>query len=151
MKTKTNRNRVTLALLAMAAMGGGVAWVGSSSMKSNAVARPAATASGSMAGSMAFIDPVTKQLRQPEAGEMATLINSRSPNGAGQPLPPRQFIGIGGARGVVLGPEFDTAMVVTKTADGKVLIGEVTGMENARAAVMKGAPIATKKEVLDEK
>ncbi len=155
MKTKTSRNRVALALLAMAAMSAGVVWVslspGSSPMKSEVVARPAEASPGSLAGSMVFIDPVTKQLRQPEAAEIAALINSRRGNGAVQLLPPKQIIGAGGAPGLVLGQEHEVATVVTKTPDGKLLMGEVTGLENARTAVVPGSQIAPKKEVLDEK
>lgn len=102
-----------------------------------AQAPPAATAGGMVV----FIDPVTKKVRQPDAGEMEKLISQEKIS----PLIVRPLTvkaGPGRAVGVVLDRSFDVFMVVTKQPGGKLSMGCVTGQQNAAAAVANGSKAA---------
>jgi len=76
-------------------------------------------------GLIAVVDPVTRQIREATPNEIGAL----SPQAAAQPAatPPVAIQGLGGAVGVVLGPEFRMHAVATKTVDGKVRLHEVSG------------------------
>ena len=73
------------------------------------------------AASTVFVDPVTRQIRQPEPGEMGTLLG---PPGV---KPVRRVVrGPGTAVGVMLDDSFMTSMMVTRNADGKLSVECVT-------------------------
>ena len=89
-------------------------------------------------GLVVFIDPVTGQIRQPDAAEIGSLVSPRLAPGAIVPLvekPLETRFGPGGAVGVVLDERFESFMVVTKAPDGKLTIGCVEGRKKADAAV----------------
>jgi hypothetical protein len=108
-----------------------------------------------------FVDPVTGQIRQPDAAEIGALTGVGSSNARTAltaPTPaPNMISGPGGAVGVRLGDDSLSYMVVTRTPDGKLAEDCVTGEKAASAVVSKGVTpkttAAPKKNagVLDDK
>jgi hypothetical protein len=134
--------------------------------KDSEKATPKAAPASPAGGLVVFIDPVTGQIRQPEAAEIGTLsappqagVINAAPSAAQQhtPVVHREFRGAGGVIGVKLGDESLSYMVVSKTPDGKLAEDCVTGGEAAAVAVSKGVtpktPVAPAKPkvVLDDK
>jgi len=103
--------------------------------KAAAVQQPAATGSGLMA----FIDPVTGQLRAPEPDELQAL-NARIRANA-KPDGPLAFItGPGGAVGVRLPESFDSFMVAQKNANGTLDFSCLPDENQAAAAIASPIP-----------
>jgi hypothetical protein len=128
----------------------------------------AAPATAPQAGGLVvFIDPVTGQIRQPDAAEIGALTAAPQTDGPVQPggsisqrhapVVHREFRTPSGVIGVKLGDESLSYMVVTKTADGKLAEDCVNGVDAAATAVSKGATPrptvapAKPKVVLDDK
>ena len=116
-------------------------------------------------GLVVFIDPDTGKIRQPDAAEIGTLSGTPAPANAGganapamarQPVTrPVEFRGVGNIRGIKLGEDSLSYMVVTKTPDGKLAEACVTGDKAAADLVSKGVTPKTttkkSKKVLDDK
>ena len=105
-------------------------------------------------GSTVVIDPVTHQIRQATAAELADLTKADQQRQAGQPPAPKMFAGPGGSLGVVLDDSTMSYMVVTKRPDGKLDMDCVTGGKASTDRVVNPKPavsVAPKKEVLDVK
>ena len=115
-------------------------------------------------GLVVFIDPDTGKIRQPDAAEIGTLSGTPAPANAGganapmarQPVTrPVEFRGVGNIRGIKLGEDSLSYMVVTKTPDGKLAEACVTGDKAAADLVSNGVTPKTttkkSKEVLDDK
>jgi hypothetical protein len=115
------------------------------------------------AGMVVFVDPVTGQIRQPDAAEIGTLTGAGNGNArttlqstpaSAQPI---MINGPGGGIGVRLGEDSLSYMVVTRTPEGKLVEDCVTGEKAASAVVSKGVmpktTAAPKKNagVLDDK
>jgi hypothetical protein len=109
-----------------------------------------------------FVDPVTGQIRQPDAAEIGALTgagnsNARTGLSAPAPAPLTMINGPGGAVGVRLGDDSLSYMVVTRTPDSKLVEDCLTGEKAASAVVSKGVTpkttAAPKKNVgvLDDK
>jgi hypothetical protein len=92
-------------------------------------------------GLVIFIDPVTKQIRQPEPGEMQQLLGPETQKVVGGAPLVRKTLA-GGGVGVVLDSSFDSYTVVTKQPDGKLSMGCVTGERKAEELVSTGAPVS---------
>lgn len=101
------------------------------------------------AGLVVFIDPVTGQIRQPDAAEIGTLSppNTRK---AGETKPAQPFPMKGGGVGMALDPSFDSSVVVTKTAGGKMKTDCVVG-QDAAAALLRGEAKTKEEHTPDEK
>jgi hypothetical protein len=104
-------------------------------------------AAPSASGMTIFIDPVTKQIRQPDSGEANALVNQSGPSVAAT-AEPQTLTGPGNAVGIVMESSSQVFMVVSKSADGKLKSDCVTGEQTAKALV-EGKQI--KKETLDVK
>ena len=103
---------------------------------------PVASGAG---GVVVFVDPVTGQIRQPDAEEIGRLLAIEGAQvTVGAPLVEKALPG--GGVGVLLDSSFDSFMVVTKQPDGKVSMGCVTGEMKAKEAVSAGATAAQKPE-----
>lgn len=103
---------------------------------------PVASGAG---GVVVFVDPVTGQIRQPDAEEIGRLLAlERAKVTVGAPLVEKALPG--GGVGVLLDSSFDSFMVVTKQPDGKLSMGCVTGEKKAKEAVSAGATAAQKPE-----
>lgn len=87
------------------------------------------------AGQRAFLDPKTRELRQPEADEVAALEPRRRALRAARVEDRPEIQGVGGAVGLALTEDEMTSVVATKNADGTVTMEHVTGTKNADAAV----------------
>jgi hypothetical protein len=93
-------------------------------------------------GLVVFVDPVTGEIREPDAAEIGDLL---SPPGAAasreipEDRPLVMKTGPGGAVGVVLDSRFESFLVVTKTPDGKLAMECVTGGKKADEIVAAGA------------
>lgn len=91
-------------------------------------------------------DSVTGKLRAPTASEAAALAAAAKPATSAR-QGARTVKGPGGADGLVLDDSTNVYSVATKGPDGKVKIGEVTGPEAAKKAVIqpktKSAPKST--------
>ncbi len=85
-------------------------------------------------GVTVFVDPVTRQIRQPSASEIGELSSaSQAARAATAPAAQPQIIqGPGGAVGILLDDSAMSFMVATKKPDGKLAMECVTG--NAAAA-----------------
>ena len=119
--------------------------------KTDTASKPAAKPQAP--GMVAFKDPVTGQIRQPDASEIGDLF----PTG---PAPSNLQVGTpevrqmsNGGKAIRLDDSFMTSLVVTKTADGKLSMECVEGAQNAatHVAAPKPTKVAAKKEALDEK
>jgi hypothetical protein len=101
-------------------------------------------------GVVVFIDPVTKQIRQPDAAEIGALLPKARPVPAA-PLVTKSLPG-GGVE-IVLDSSFDSYAVATKTPDGQLVMDCVTGDSKSAETVSAGAQVPQKKtdsqEVLD--
>ncbi len=95
-------------------------------------------------GLVVFIDPVTGQIRQPDAAEIGTLSRPATRK-AGETRQAQPFPVPGGGVGMALDPSFDLSVMVTKTADGKLKTDCVVG-QDAAAAVARGEAKAPTKE-----
>ena len=82
-------------------------------------------------GVVVAVDPTTRQIRPPTAEEKRAL-GQRGSQPTSQPQP---IQGRGGAVGLLLGEEFHTYTVVTRTPDGQVRVDEVTGEKAAQERV----------------
>ena len=112
---------------------------------------PMAAQNPGAAGVMAFKDPVTGKLRQPDASEIGALARPSSDQAVSTTATaPVQFRTRGGFVGVKLGPEHMSYMVVTKTPDGKLKEDCVMGKTAAEETVA-GAQTHTAKGALDVK
>lgn len=98
-------------------------------------------------GMIISVDPVTKQIRQPDASEMQVLTGSSVANIAVGEQPLRMIQGPGNAVGVVLPPSMMVYSVATKSAEGKLKMDCVTGDKAAEQKLQQGGQV--KKEVLD--
>jgi hypothetical protein len=105
-------------------------------------------------GMVVFKDPVTGQIRQPNAGEIEELLQSANPV---QSLAIRRgaqtITGPGTAVGIRLDDSYMTSMVMTKGADGKLEMECVTGAKNATDAGLspvKPVKPTPKKEILND-
>jgi len=89
---------------------------------------PAAKNGADKSGAMVFIDPVTRQIRQPTEAEIAALATASTANAnTAQTAPqPTLIQGPGGAVGLKLGADSLSYMVVTRTPDGKLVMDCVT-------------------------
>jgi hypothetical protein len=86
------------------------------------------------AGVVIFLDPATGEIREPSAQEIEELTRRIPPTESGiskatSPGGPAEGVteairGAGGAVGMVLGPEFQREIVVTRTDDGKLQMDE---------------------------
>ncbi len=120
-------------------------------------APPSKTAAmpSSKGGVVVFIDPVTGQIRQPDAAEIGSLTGTSAASSgqqaaAPQDAAPQTIIGPGNAVGIVLDESTLSYMVVSKTLDGKLDMDCVTGDKAANKRV-QGAQTPVKKEALDVK
>ena len=129
--------------------------------------QPAPQQPAQAGGLVVFIDPATGKIRQPDAAEIGTLSGTPAPANAGganapavarrQVDRPVEFRGVGNIRGIKLGEDSLSYMVVTKTPDGKLAEACVTGDKAAADLVSKGVTPKTSatptkaKEVLDDK
>lgn len=96
-------------------------------------------------GLVVFIDPITGQIRQPDAAEIGSLVSPPGAPGAAAPAAEKPLVmkyGPGEAVGVVLDERFESFMVVTKTPDGKLAMSCVEGKQKADAAVAAAAAAA---------
>ncbi len=84
-------------------------------------------------GVVVAVDPTTRQIREPNADELRALAQSGAASAPANP--PQTIQGPQGAVGVVLGPEFQTFTVVTRTPDGQVRMEEVNGETAAKERV----------------
>jgi hypothetical protein len=98
-------------------------------------APPAQRTSG---GAVVFVDPATRQVREPTPAEIGALSGSGAvPLRPSTTLAPTEIRGPGGAVGIILGDESRSYMVVTKTPDGKLDTEEVTGKKAATDRVLE--------------
>jgi len=99
------------------------------------------------AGAVIFVDPVTRQIREPSADEIDVLTQSR-PQGSQPvaPIPPTEIRGPGGAVGILLGEDSQSYMVVTKTPDGKLVTDEVATKEAAEVRVQTSGATTSRRE-----
>ena len=118
-----------------------------------APAKPAPAASGVVV----FKDPVTGQIRQPEAAEIRQLLQ-QAPVGKAAPMQTEAVRHLSGPRGEVgmtLPESSMISVVVTKGADGKLATECVGGGQAAAAARVTAGATASKKvenkEALDVK
>src|SRR5512140_2629778 len=157
----------TMALLLLVVMVGVVMM--SAQTKPNAPAKKNATTTAAKqavqtetnnpdAGQRVLIDPVTKQIVQPNAEDVQALDATGKTKNAKQTLAapavaePQTLVSETGAVGMLVPEENMTYAVVTKAADGKLVMGCVDGKKRADAAVhSKTKPAPAKTEVLDEK
>jgi hypothetical protein len=99
------------------------------------------SAAGTGAGLVAFIDPVTGQLREPDPAELAALrATAPAPSGLStrsSPLvaPAEMIYPAGGGVGMRVDASFDSSVVVTKGPDGKLKMDCVVGDAAANAIV----------------
>jgi hypothetical protein len=112
--------------------------------------QPAATAAQSQnQGVIVAIDPVTKQIRQPEAAEVQALTGGKKTAAAVATTTLKKIQGPGQyGVGIVLDNTTMVYMVATKAADGTIANDCVTG-EKAAVAKVSGAQPATAKQVPD--
>lgn len=112
---------------------------------------PAGPARVGTQGMIVVIDPVTKQIRQPDAAEINALTGGKKAAAAQIVQPLRMIQGPGPyGVGLTLDDSSMVYMVVTKTIDGKLVSDCVTG-EKAAVAKVTGAQPATEKKVPDER
>jgi hypothetical protein len=91
-------------------------------------------------GAMVFIDPVTKQIRQPEPGEVEQLMakpTAQSPKNASVAQPVMSLVP-GGGVGIVLDESTHSYMVVTRRPDGTTLMDCLPSAQQAADAVRNG-------------
>jgi len=96
--------------------------------------------SATVAGQRAFIDPVTRQLREPTAEEVAELEQA----GMARKLAPSPTVVVQDPRGprmAILGDEYMVYTVATVGAAGSVTVDHATGPKEA-AAIMNAKPPA---------
>jgi hypothetical protein len=124
--------------------------------KPAAEAAPVKPAPAVAGGMMVFIDPVTKQIRQPDASEIGALTGAASGNfsAATMPAADTTVYGPGLAVGMRLDESTMSYAVVSKRGDGSLKMDCVTGDKAAGAALQGAQPakpqsIPAKKEVLD--
>ena len=86
-------------------------------------------------GLMIFIDPVTRQPRQPDAAEIQALRPLALPG----PAPVERALSPGPGFAVTLDPSFDSYMVGTRRADGSFAMECVTGAAKAAEVMTFGA------------
>ena len=91
-------------------------------------------------GLTVFVDPVTRQIRQPTASEIGALVSpaASSVKAAAPSAPstaPRIIRGPGGAVGIQLDDSAMSFMVATRKADGKLAVECVTGVDEAASRV----------------
>jgi len=95
-----------------------------------------APAPAKASGIMVFVDPTTRQIRQPDASEIGTLGSaSQSSTAAVPPTAPRTIQGTGGAVGLLLDDSAMSFMVATRKSDGKLDVECVTGAGEAASRV----------------
>jgi hypothetical protein len=95
-------------------------------------------------GMVVFVDPLTGQIRQPDAAEIGELTaagagNVRAAARTAAPASLTTFNGPGGAVGVMLGDDSLSYSVVTRTPGAKFAEDCVTGEKAASALASKGA------------
>lgn len=114
--------------------------------------KPATVAPQGAGGVMVFKDPVTGKIRQPEPGEVESLLSSGQKSlqslvpPAAEPFRSPAGAGIG----LRIGEESMSYMVVTKAPDGKLKKSCVTGSK-AATATLSGNRGSSPKEAPDEK
>ena len=116
--------------------------------KPPSVTQPAATAQPAAGGgAVVFVDPSTRQIRQPSASEIGTLSPASTQDVAVTNSTPAPVLiqGPNGAVGAILGPEHANYMVVTRTPEGKLAAECVTGDKAAAERVGRSAPAADSK------
>lgn len=126
--------------------------------EANSDVKPATPAPASSGGVMVFIDPVTHQIRQPDASEIGALTqgnvvtNSLSTTTAA----PVKIYGPGAGFGIKLDDSTMSYSLATVGADGKLNMDCVTGDKAATDALANPAKPGTlspkpavKKEILD--
>jgi hypothetical protein len=101
---------------------------------------PVAIAPAGTGGVMVFIDPVTKQMRQPLPGEVEQLLGTpvTPPSKNTSVAQPVMSLVPGGGVSVVLDESTHSYMVVTKKADGTMLMDCLPSAQQATDAVMNG-------------
>lgn len=117
--------------------------------------KPSATAArvpANAGGMLIFIDPATGKIRQPDAADVNELLLANPQSQT--PFVARPFVSSvpGGGVGVALDDSFQSYMVVTKKADGTLLMDCLPDGRKAADAVTSGlnsGEILRKKEVLD--
>jgi hypothetical protein len=94
-------------------------------------------------GAVVFVDPATRQVREPTPAEIGALSGSAQvPLQSSTTLAPTEIRGPGGAVGIILGDESRSYMVITKNPDGKLVSEEVTGKKAAADRVAPDENIA---------
>jgi hypothetical protein len=114
------------------------------STESKEKAQPAAESKGSAAsagGAIVFVDPVTRQIRQPSDAEIGALSALSAVTTAGRAAPVL-IQGPNGAVGAKLADDSLSYMIVTKAVDGKLVLDCVTGDKAAELQMKSGAPPA---------
>lgn len=99
---------------------------------------PSAEKATSQGGVVVFVDPQTGQIREPTPEEIGTLAAPTTQRLQSQPQVVVQAPDGRGGVGIVLGTEFQTYTVATKTPDGNLHMEEVTGEKAARGRVNPG-------------
>jgi hypothetical protein len=105
---------------------------------------PAPTMAPASAGQRAQIDPKTGRLRETEHDDVAAA-GSAAPRRAARTATiqsestPQEVLGPGGAIGIAVPEELHTAVVATRTPDGRIVLEHATGPKAAGAKVRKGA------------
>ena len=95
-------------------------------------------------GFVVFVDPQTRQIREPSPEEMRALTSSPQARFSTQVAPePTMIQGPGGTVGILLGPEFHSYVVVNKTPEGGLSVEEVTGEKAAQERVLASDPKAS--------
>ena len=93
-------------------------------------------------GLVVFIDPVTGQIRQPDAAEIGSLAPPPAAVTSLVEEPLVMKFGPGGAVGVVLDSRFESFMVVTKKSDGTLAMDCLDGKKKADEAVALATTLA---------
>lgn len=102
-------------------------------------------------GLVVFKDPVTGEIRQPEASEIGDLVNSSgSFSRSSSASEPQVLAGPGNSSRVILDDSFMSSVSVSKGPDGKLIMDCVEGTKGG-PAVSATTKTIMKKEVLDDK
>jgi len=105
-------------------------------------AKPVQTPKGSGAGFRVFIDPVTREIRQPEPEELQAL--ARQLATLQIPPVPQMFTTPSGATGVILDPSFDSYMLAARRPNGTLAVDCLPGQaSNPIAAPIAARPVGT--------
>jgi hypothetical protein len=122
--------------------------------KGGEIPAPASDGVSTAGGLRVFIDPKTKEIREPTLEEQRAMVPQQAPlRAAPRTTALPQVSGPGGAVGVKLDQSFMVNEVATKNPDGSLSMECITGDENAAKAVTQGtaASQAVRKEDRHEK